>query len=183
MFQQGLTALTSAKKLGLKEPAKLRETERLSAIALRGAGNYEKAVEKLSGLLKQNTRDLRLQMDAVETLQAWGIQTKRANALAEALQGTQYRDEKDNRQKALIWGWEQLVTATKSNPKLEQHYYKSLFGMIQARYEYGVITDKKGARQSALTLLTRARKRDKELGGPAWRAKLDALESEIKKSL
>lgn len=183
LFQQGLTALNSAKKLGVKDPAKIREIERLSAIALRGAGNYEKAVEKLKTLLKQNTRDLRLQMDAVETLQAWGIQTKRANALAEALQGVQYVDEKDNRRKALIWGWEQLVKSLKDNPKLKQSYYKSLFGMIQARYEHGVITDKIATRKSALTLLTRARKRDKELGGPAWKAKLDALESEIEKSL
>lgn len=183
LFQQGLAALSNSKKLGLKDPAKLADVQRLTALAKRGIGKYEEALTIIKDLLKKNPRDVRLQLDAVDTLQTWGSQTKRSRAFAEALMGAERVKNKDNRTVNLIWGWEQLTQSLKGNPKLEQAYYKSLFGLIEARFEYGVIEDNLKARKAALKVLNKARERDTELGGPSWKSKLEALESKIKKSL
>lgn len=183
LFQQGLAAFANAKKLGMKDPAKLADVQRMTALAKRGIGKYDEALAIIKDLLKENPRDVRLQLDAVDTLQSWGTQTKRSKALAEALMGAERVKNKDNRTVNLIWGWEQLTLSLKGNPKLEQAYYKSLFGLIEARFEYGVIEDNLKARKAALKVLNNARARDTELGGPAWKSKLEALESKIKKSL
>jgi hypothetical protein len=126
---------------------------------------------------------LNLQLDAAETLQAWGKDTRRSEALVQALMGTEPVKGKNNRATNLIWGWEKLVLALKDNPNYAGAYYQSLYGLIEARFEYGMIKNNDKAKTAALKVLDNARARDSQLGGNQWKPKFDALESKIKENL
>ncbi len=183
LFQQALTALNRARKLGLKDERLNLELDRQSAIAKRGLGQYQEAIDDIKTLLKTSPRELNLQLDAAETLQAWGKDTRRSEALVQALMGTEPIKGKNNRQTNLIWGWEKLVLALKDNPSYAGAYYQSLYGLIEARFEYGMIKNNEKAKTAALKVLDNARARDSQLGGTQWKPKFDALESKIKENL
>ncbi len=86
LFQQAVSALNRAESLGFagdpQEAAMTMELKRQRALAQRGAGNFEGAVEQFTEILKQNSKSLQLQINAAETLQSWAKASQRAKLYA-----------------------------------------------------------------------------------------------------
>lgn len=183
MYSDAEKALSRAANIGFKNESDadqiLLELKRLKALALRGAGRFEAAVDLQSEVLKSKPNFLEAQLDAAETLQMWGKSTGLANAYAEAMGGRgKYRDEETQRMKKLIWGWRQLVQITNRKEKYVDVYYQCYHGQIETMLEYGLLTKNQKALSSAKKEMTKARSRDPEFGGK-WKTKFEALEKRI----
>ena len=173
----------SAEALGLKDPKRKLELGRQRALAHQGLGEYEKSREEFIQLIKQTPNSLTFQLGVAELLQQQGVASNRSKPLAEAMMGTQKeRDPKTKRQVNLIWGYRLLVKNLRDLPKYKDYYYRSLFGLIESRFEYGKLEKSEKAIDSALKELQNARKRDPELGGPKWKSRFEQLEQSIKQT-
>ena len=187
IFQQAISALDTAEQLGFADDdegqALKIELRRQRALANRGTGNYEQAVEQFTEILKENQLRLGVQLDAAETLQAWAKATKRANGYIEAMMGREpVVDKKTRRKSNVIWGWRNLVRRTRNQPQYADQFYQSLYRLIEARLEYGLLAESEKAIAAAQKELDNARQRDPALGGETWKPKFDALEKRIKNS-
>lgn len=184
LYVQAIQSFDRVEKIGLKDPALIIELVRQRAIAKRGLGQYEEAMQDFIGLLKENPNNLTAQLDAARTLQMWGIQGKRSKALAEAMSGTEkVRDEKTRRTTNLVWGWIYMVRALRDKPRFVEPYYEALYHLIEARLEYGILENSDRAKQAALKELQNARRRDPNLGTPEWKRRFDELEKRIQQDL
>ncbi len=184
LYVQAVQSFDRVEKIGLKDPALLNELVRQRAIAKRGLGQYEEAMQDFISLLKENPNNLTIQLDAAQTLQMWGIRGKRSKALAEAMSGTEkVRDEKTRRTTNLVWGWIYMVRALRDKPQFVEPYYEALYHLIEARLEYGILENNERAKQAALKELQNARRRDPNLGTPEWKRRFDALEKRIQQNL
>ena len=183
LFESALQTLEKAASSGNTNAKVTNELERQQALAKRGLGKFEEAFADLLELLKKSPSAWNIQIDAAETLQRWGVHAKQSDQLARALGGTErFRDPKTKRTKNLVWGWTQLVSAFKSNAEFREPYYRCLLGEVETRYEYGVVSGRMKAIESALKRLQMARNKDQEMGGERWKLKFDELELKIKKS-
>lgn len=183
LYQQAVKAFDRVEKLGLQDPKLKIELTRQRAIAMRGLGQYEKALAALAEILKKSQSNLTVQLDAAETLQQWGKAAKLPRAYGEAMMGAvKERDPKTKRPVNLVWGWRKLVQALRDNPKFEDAYYQSLYGLIESRLEYGKLENSQKAIDSALKELTNAQKRHSEMGGPKWKDRFNQLSLKIKQS-
>lgn len=184
LYASAVSALDRASKIGVSDPKLVYELKRQQALAKRGAGKYEAAFEDLKELLSQSPNSWKLQVDAAATLQRWGMQTKTPKPLAKALSGTEPRkDPKTGRQRNLVWGWSALANALKSKPELMDAHYKSLFGAVTTRFEYGVMEKNVKVVKAALRRLEIAKAKNPGLESPDWKPKFDELEQRIKKQL
>ena len=182
-FDAAIKTLEKAAGMGSTDKKVANELKRQQALAKRGLGKYEEALNDLKELLKESPSSWNIQMDAAETLQRWGNDSDQANYLARSLSGTdKFRDPKTKRQQKLVWGWSQLVSALKSNPKYREPYYRCLFAEVETRLQYGVVSKKPKAIQSALKRLQIARAKDEALGGEVWQRKFAELEAQIIKN-
>jgi tetratricopeptide (TPR) repeat protein len=187
LFQQAVSALNRAESLGFagdpQEVAMTMELNRQRALAQRGAGNFEAAVDQFTEILKQNSNSLQIQIDAAKTLQGWGKARKRAKLYGEAMMGTgKFTNPKTNRDSNLIWGWRKMVQATRSNPKFRETYFEALYRLIECRLEYGLLEKSEKAIKSSMTELTNAEKRHPDLGGPAQKQKFMELKKRIQQA-
>ena len=183
LYQQAVKSLNRAEALGLKDPKRKLELGRQRALAHQGLGEYEKSREEFIQLIKQTPNSLTFQLGVAELLQQQGVASNRSKPLAEAMMGTQKeRDPKTKRQVNLIWGYRLLVKNLRDLPKYKDYYYRSLFGLIESRFEYGKLEKSEKAIDSALKELQNARKRDPELGGPKWKSRFEQLEQSIKQT-
>lgn len=187
LFQQAVSALNRAESLGFEgdpqEAAMTMELKRQRALAQRGAGNYEAALDQFTEILKQNSKSLQIQIDAAEALQSWAKVSKRARLYGEAMMGSRkFTNPTTKRDSNLIWGWRKMVQATRSNPKFKDTYFKALYHLIECRLEYGVLEESDKAIKSSLKELTNAEKRHPELGGPARKQRFMELKQRIQQA-
>ena len=159
------------------------ELKRQRALAQRGAGNYEAAVDQFTEILKGNSKSLQIQIDAADTLQSWAKDSGRSVLYGEAMMGTRkFKNPETNRDSNLIWGWRKMVQATRSNPKFRETYFNALYNLIECRLEYGVLEKSDKAIKSALTEISNAEKRHPELGGPVQKKKFMDLKQRIQQA-
>ena len=181
LFEQAVSALDRADKIGIKDPGLKLKLRRQRALALRGSGNYKGSVDTLIDMLKQKSA-LNLQMDAAETLQMWGKAKSDKGAYGKALVGTgQYKDGK--KVKNAVWGWRKLEKLTRGKPKLNEIYREALYGSMKTQFEYSVLIKKKEGIQSALNFLEKSLKRFKFLKAGPWTKKFDDLVADMKANL
>lgn len=185
LFQQAVSALSRAETIGFQgdpqESEMLIELKRQRALAQRGSGNYEVAVDQFADILKQKPNALNVQIDACETLQMWAKATKRQRGYAEAIKGAKpFRDPKSKRSTNLIWGWEKIALATRTNEKFRNTYYLALYHVAECRMEYGILANNNAAIASAGKEIANERKRDPMFSGIAeWKVKFEQLESRV----
>ncbi len=184
LFKQAVSALNRAESIGFagdNDADKLKiELMRQRALAQRGSGNYEAAVKQQVEILKISPSVLTVQIDAADTLQMWAQSTKRSKIYAEAMMGRdRFKNPKTRKTANLIWGWRKLLAVSKDRENLQETFIKSLYNLIEARFEYGLIEKSDKAINSAMTELKNARKRDPEMGGAEWNARFNRLEKRI----
>src|SRR5690606_38552409 len=88
------------------------EIQRQKALAKRGLGSFQTAIEIFADILEKNQSNVRVQIDAATTYQMWGSQKQVADYYVRAMMGGEVRkDPKTNRNKNVIWGWRTLCQA------------------------------------------------------------------------
>jgi len=181
MFKQAVSALDRAEKMGIADPNLKLALRQQRALALRGSGDYQGAVDTFVELLKEKSA-VNLQIDAAETLMMWGKAKSNKDAYAKAMMGTgRYKDGK--REKNAVWGWRKLVQITRGKPKLNDIYRTSIYNSVKSRFEYGVLAKNKKAIESALSELEKSLQRFKFLKTGPWLKKFDELVAEMKSNL
>ena len=181
LFKQAVSALDRAEKMGINDPNLKLALRQQRALALRGSGDFEGAVNTFIELLKEKSA-VNLQIDAAETLQMWGQVKSNKDAYAKAMMGTgRYKDGK--REKNAVWGWRKLVQVTRGKENLNEIYRTSLYNSIKSRLEYGVLAKNKKAIESALNELEKSLERFQFLKTGPWSKKFDDLVAAIKSNL
>jgi hypothetical protein len=185
LFTSAIESLDAAKSMGFeKDPkgeARLLEVGRLKATALAGSGKFEDAIKQYAAILEPRPGVLPIQIDAADTLQAWAKATNSAKTYEMAVMGTERRtDPKTKRAQNVIWGWRQLVLATRNSDEYKLDFYAALYRMSEARMEYGQLQKSKTSFETALKEIESARTRDPQMGGADWKAKFDELEKKLK---
>ena len=114
----------------------------------------------------------------------WAKSAKRANGYKDALKGAKpVKDPKTKRTKKLIWGWEKLVLATRSNEKYRDTYFLALYHVAECRMEYGLLLNNKKAIESAGKEIRNLRKRDADFSGMTlWKTRFGELENRVKQN-
>ncbi len=185
MYAQAVNALTRAEGMGFKgdpqESAMLVELKRQRALAQRGSGQYEQAISQFVEILKSSPNALSIQIDAAETLQLWGRVNGGPKRYIEAVKGGEpYQDPKSRRSIKLIWGWEKIALATRSNVAYRDTFYQALYHVVECRLEYGIMTKNAGAIKAAGNEIVKERKRDPTFhGSEKWKQKFEAIEARI----
>ena len=187
MYESAAASLRRATEIGFagaeNEARMVQELKRQQAIARRGAGRYEDAVELLIEVLRERPSFLQAQIDAAVTLQAWGKSAQLSKAYAEALSGRDtYKDSESGRERQLVWGWKKLMSLTRGKDRLEDTYRQAYLGRIESLYEYGQLTEKQDAIQAAKQEIQNITNRDPEFGGGRWQRKFEELADRINNS-
>lgn len=187
MMKQAVATLDRAEDLGIdgSQNASLKiQLIRYRALARRGAGEYEQAVDDFIKLLSSQRVPVSYQIDAAQTLQEWGIRKNDKTAISKATNGTGvYTNPKTGKKAKAIWGWIQMRSATMTDPKYRDIFYTALYGIVEGRYEYGKMASSKKAIASALREIEKERSRRPDFSGMAiWKKKFDALERKIRAS-
>jgi len=185
LFKQSVSTLTRAESMNFTGPnsaARVKELRRQRALAERGSGNFEAAVDQLAEILKESPNNLSVQIDAAETLHQWAMKTKLAKHFAEASGGKfDVKDSRSKRVSKVIWGWRKLVGVTgKDKKKYGKQYNKALYHQIESVYQYGALKPDPNAVKVARIEWDKLAKRDPEMGGPIWKPKYAALKQKIK---
>lgn len=181
MFTQAVSALDRAEKIGITDEKLNLVLRQQKALALRGSGDFQAAVDAFIELLKVNSA-VNLQVDAAETLQMWGKAQSDKTAYAKAMMGTgRFKDGK--REKNAVWGWRKLVQATRGKESFNDVYRESLYNSVKSRFEYGVLISNKKAIASSLSELEKSFQRFPFLRAGVWVKKFDDLVADIKENL
>lgn len=185
LYATAIGALESAATQGFgndpKAEARSQELGRLQAVALAGSGRFEEAVKQYAKILEAKPGVLPIQIDAATTLQDWARATRSPKTYELAVMGAERRaDPKTKRAQNVIWGWRQLVVATRNDDKFRQDFYRSLLRLAECRLEYGELLKNKTSFETALKELEGVKARDPQLGGAAWKPKFDELERKLK---
>ena len=185
LFSQAVSALNHAEKLGFageKNKALLeRELKRQRALAQRGQGDYEKAVDQFAAILK-TTRAFDIQIDAASTLQQWGKSAELAKPLVQAVNGTGiFTDPKTKRNANAIWGWKKIMRAAQGDKKkYREQYYLALYSIVEAKFESSRYLKKPSGYDGAIRMISKERQRDPNfLGSKEWKTKFSDLEKKI----
>ena len=187
LFQQAVSALNRAESLGFagdpQEAAMTMELKRQRALAQRGAGNFEGAVDQFTEILKQNPKSLQIQIDAAETLQSWAKASKRAKLYGEAMMGTRkFTNPETKRDNKSDLGLAENGASHPQQSKISRHLLQALYHLIECRLEYGLLEKSDKAIKSSLTEITNAEKRHPEMGGPARKQKFMELKKRMQQA-
>lgn len=186
IFDKAVSALDRAEELGFGEgkdaAAMAREMKRQRALAQRGAGNFDAALEQFTQLLTAKSGDLSMQLDAAMTLQQQAAAKQDAKGFATAILGTNpVVDPKSKRKQNAIWGWRKLVLATRGKEKFADAFYQSLYHMIEARYEMGRVNQSAEGIEKALVELDNWQQRSPNFDNGPWKLKFGQLKQRIQK--
>ena len=187
MYESADESLRRATEIGFagreNEARLVQELKRQQAIAKRGAGRYEDAVDLLVEVLRERPSFLQAQIEAAVTLQAWGKSAQLSKAYAEALEGRDtYKDPESGRDRQLVWGWKKLMSLTRGKDNLEDTYRQAYLGRIESLYEYGQLTENQNAINAAKKEIQNITNRDPEFGGGRWQRKFEELADRINNS-
>jgi hypothetical protein len=158
------------------------EIKRQQALALRGQGEFDRALALFGELLKATPNRLNLQTDAAKTLQMQGDALNDPNPFALAVGGAQ-RDASTARPGNVIWGWLQIAKATQGKQNFANEYFEAVYNMSYCRLRYGELLKQDMSKQAALTDILNQCRLFPEMGGPEWKPKFEALAKQIQSSL
>ena len=183
---KAVAALDRAEQLGFGDGddavAMTRELKRQRALAQRGAGKFDAALQQFTELLTAKAGDLSTQLDAAMTLQQQAAAEKNAKGFATAILGSApVADPKTKRKRNAIWGWRKLVQVTRGKSQFQDAFYQSLYHMIEARYEMGRLNQSADGTAKALKELDNWQQRNPDFDNGIWKQKFALLRQQIKK--
>ena len=186
IYAQAVSALDRAEELGFgagKDAAAMaRELKRQRALAERGAGNFDAALQQFAQLLTAKAGDLSTQLDAAMTLQQKAVAKQDVKGFASAILGTSpVVNAKTKRKQNAIWGWRKLVLATRGKDQFTSAFHQSLYHMIEARFEMGRINQSAEGVKKALAELDNWQKRNPNFDNGHWQQKFIQLRQRIQK--
>jgi tetratricopeptide (TPR) repeat protein len=186
MFAQAISALNRAEELGFeadpqRRAALLLELKRQRGLAMRGNHEFEEAVNQLCEILDDSPQNVKVQIDAAETLQLWGISIKRSRLLAEAIKGTRKKlNPQTKRESNQIWGWEFLARATRG--KNDDLFCTAIYHWAECLLENGLIEKNQKTIGTAWLLIETEEKRTNSLSAPDWKPRFEKLKERIRKN-
>ena len=186
IYAKAVSALDRAEQLGFGDGddavAMTRELNRQRALAQRGAGNFDAALQQFTQLLTEKAGDLNMQLDAAMTLQQQAASKKNVRGFATAILGTApVADPKTKRKRNAIWGWRKLVQITRGKSQFQNAFYQSLYHMIEARYEMGRLDQSADGTAKALKELDNWQQRDPDFDNGTWKQKFAQLRQRLQK--
>ena len=160
------------------------EMQRRKAMALRGMGQYTKAVDVFKEIMSdpQNRKYLDLQVDATETLQSWAEASKEPQAYVQAVMGGIKIQDGGAKAKNTVLGW-QAIKTTAGRQRKPELVYRAVYNLAKCKYEYGKVTSQPEFIESADKELENFKETYPELGGDQWRGKMQELINQIKGDL
>ena len=183
LFAQAVSALTRAEELGFsgaKSKSRMLELQRQKALANRGNGKYQEAIDQLVEVLKESPNNLDFQMDAAETLHLLAEQKKSPNAYAEAASGkVKVKDKRTRKETNVIWGWRKLFQVTANKKKYREQNLTALHNQIDAMYHFGKLKPNPRAVQAAKKQLEKFAAADPTMGGPKWKIRFEELRKKM----
>ncbi len=185
---QAVESLDAAANAGFGADANadglLSELKRQKAIALRGQGQFEAALQLFVELLRVKPGLVHNQIDAAKTLQLQAEKTADASSFAEAVAGSKKETLPDaSRATNVIWGWRQIALATRGKEEFTDTYFEAIYNMSYCRLRYGELLTREDAKNAALSEIKDQWRQFPEMGGPAWKTKFSELAIRIQKSL
>ena len=186
IYAKAVSALDRAEQLGFGNGddavAMTRELNRQRALAQRGAGNFDAALQQFTQLLTSKANDLNMQLDAAMTLQQQAAANENVKGFAKAILGAApVADPKTKRKRNAIWGWRKLVQITRGKSQFQNAFYRSLYHMIEARHEMGRIEQSAEVTAKALKELDNWQQRDPDFDNGIWKQKFAQLRQRIQK--
>lgn len=184
MFQKADATFGEITKLKNVDPKLLMRAKTKQAFAKRGLGEYETAMKLYGDILLENPSFIPAQIDAAETLQLWGRATKNADLIAAAMSGYDRRvNPKTKKEENVVWGWGKIGQITIRSKDLREIFIQSRYNLAYSRFEYAVLKNSDDQLQRVKKDVQVTYEVDKELGGPIWKSRFDALMKALQKQL
>jgi len=185
LFTKASKALAGAERLGFAgdpQEARLKlELNRQRALALRGAGQYEKSVETFIEILKNNPSALAIQLDAAATLQQWGKSESLSAKFTQAVVGTGRYIGAKNRPTNAIWGWSKIMVLTQRDKmRFRDQYFTAAYSIAEAIYEQGKAKKQDTSKKALARIEKEETASPNFLGAKVWQQKFSDLEKTIK---
>jgi len=151
----------------------------LLAKSQRGNGQFDQAIDTLSGVL-ESANIIVAQMEAAKTYQAWGDASD-PKYHKSAIEG----DRPGKNGANIIWGFSKIANVASKNPNSAEQFYEARYQVANSRYKFAL----GGEAKNKTTLLEQAAKDIQStarlypaLGGPDMTTKFDALLKLIQKA-
>ncbi len=189
MFEKAIAVFDRVGNSGGIDEATARIMLRRKALAYRGMGRYEQAIDAFAQLFNdpKNIQFIDLQIDAALTFQEWGIEKKNEQALLQAVSGgITVRDPTTSRERKAAIGWKQIATITQRNrdkgESQRQLYYQAILNFAKCKYEYAKLTSNRDVMKSAFEEIENFQQREPNVDS-TWKSKFDGLIAKIKSEL
>jgi hypothetical protein len=179
-FGQAVRIYESLDETAPSDPRVRLEIRRGLANALRGTGEYERAIETFGDLLldDDNRRYTDLQVEAARIYSEWGLERNDPDILVKAIRGGESRTTAEGRQVTTIMGWMNLAKAAQRSGK-NALLAEAVYHIAGCKFRYGKIKRQENLQESAINEITRFRERVPDMGGPLWKSRLEALLVEL----
>ncbi len=149
------------------------------AAALRGMGQFEKAVQILLGLLRQNEARVNVQVELARTYQAWGDAADKPEYFQMAIVGGHQHEGRN-----LFWGWQGIARRVAPYPNYQDIFHEAWYNIMLCRMKQA-LKEKEPRRGELLRQAEldayRIYQLYPQMGGEEMYAKYDALLRRIQK--
>ncbi len=166
---ESILATESSSPGFIDPPALITRVQMLSAKAKRGQGEYLAAIKILSSLLKEKAGLLDVQIEAAETLEAWG-----------SAKPEYYKTAYAGYPSLSIWGWGKIAKNTLGNEKLSDQFFEARYRLALNMYRHGVATGDADQYSNAERMITQTISLYPDLGGPNDKKRFAALLKQIR---
>lgn len=175
-FSQATTIYSTLNK-GNESDARMRlEIQRGLAKSFSGAGEYEKAIQQFGDILSddKNRQFIDLQVEAARVYADWGMAKNNSDALVNAIRGGEKRENSKGKTVNTIMGWVNLAKAAQRSKK-NALLAEAVYNIARCKFQYGKIKKTESMQQSAIDEVVRFKSKDPEMGGSAWKNRLESL--------
>ncbi|QDV27233.1 coiled-coil domain-containing protein [Aureliella helgolandensis] len=166
----------------IEDSAMQTQVKLLLARSRKGAGDYAGSVAVLGEVLRETPMLLDVQIEAARTLQAWG--STKPIFFKTAYEGGP-RDRKTGQN--LFWGWGKIAQMTVGKEDYAEQFFDARYQLAYTRFKYGAsltdATQKESVLRRAEKDIQQTSALYPELGGPASKAKFEALLKEVRKAI
>ncbi|WP_345689041.1 hypothetical protein [Novipirellula caenicola] len=152
------------------------------ARAYRLVGEYKNSLDVLEQILLEKPTMLDAQVEAATAYEKWAgeLPDKYApRAYETALNGGRPGPNKEK----TIWGWGKISTLTNGNEQFKEIFFDARYHIALSRFLWGRRAKDTSIMKRAITDITQVEGIYPELGGPAQRAKFDALLRQVQKEV
>ena len=166
-------------------PQQVSQFRLQAAIAIRQAGQFVAARDMFEAILKNKNSQLRAQIEAAKTYQAWASAGK-PDLYQRAIRGA--RPQKNSGVNT-IWGWAKLAYITGRHRKYHSTFHQARYNLAVCQREYALRLLKNDQAKHvkymkhAERAIVITEQLYPEMGGDQWRPRYDALLKKIQKDL